>query len=448
MLPFPFFGVYHKKQQKYSDLFAIASRCVYNRSSKSVQEEFIMQKTRLRKYAQLVAKMGCNPKKNQDVVVNAGLDQPEFVSMVVEELYRLGARKVHVKWNYQPLTKLNVRHQSLKTLSSFDSYEEAELKWAADVLPARIAIISPDPDGLKGVNVAKMSKGQQGRYPTMKPYRDAMDGKTQWTVVAVPSAAWARKVFPGIRTSTAIEKLWEAILSTARVDDDPIAAWEAHNADVQRRCEYLNNLQLESLAYHASNGTDFRVGMFDGALFCGAVEYTKDGTQFNPNIPTEECFVTPKRGLAEGIVYSSMPLSYQGALIENFWLRFENGKVVEAHAEKNDDRLQKMITMDEGASYLGECALVPFNSPINQTGLLFYNTLFDENASCHFALGRGYAESVPDHHNKTHEELREIGVNESMIHVDFMIGTADLCITGHCKDGSTVEIFKDGNWAF
>ena len=407
-----------------------------------------MQKTKLRRYAKLLARMGVNVQKKQDVIVNAGLDQPEFVAMVVEELYKLGARKVHVKWNYQPLQKSHVKFQTLKTLSTVDSYEEAEIKFAADALAPRLSIISPDPDGLKGIDVAKMSKSQQARFPVIKPYREAMDGKTQWCVAAVPSAAWAKKVFPGERTSVAVEKLWEAILSTARVDEDPIAAWEEHNADVQRRCEYLSSLGIETLEYKAANGTDLRVGLIDGALFCGAVEYTKSGVAFNPNIPTEECFVTPKRGVADGIVYSSMPLSYQGALIENFYLRFENGKVVEAHAEKNDDRLQKMITMDEGASYLGECALVPYDSPINNTGLLFYNTLFDENASCHFALGRGYAESVPDHHNKTQEEIRAAGVNESMIHVDFMIGTKDLSVVGRCKDGSTVQIFKDGNWAF
>lgn len=407
-----------------------------------------MQKTKLRRYAKLLARMGVNVQKKQDVVVTAGLDQPEFVAMVVEELYKLGARKVHVKWNYQPLQKSHVKYQTLKTLSTVDSYEEAEYQFAAEHLPARIVIISPDPDGLKGIDVAKMAKGQQACYPVIKPYREAMDGKTQWCIAAVPSAAWAKKVFPGERASVAVEKLWEAILATARVDEDPIAAWEHHNADVQSRCEYLSSLGIETLEYKSSNGTDLRVGLIDGALFCGAVETTKNGVPFNPNIPTEECFVTPRRGVADGIVYSTMPLSYQGALIENFYLRFENGKVVEAHAEKNDERLQKMITMDEGASYLGECALVPFDSPINQTGLLFYNTLFDENASCHFALGRGYAESVPDHHNKTLEEIRAAGVNESMIHVDFMIGTRDLSVVGHCKDGSTVQIFKDGTWAF
>lgn len=407
-----------------------------------------MQKSRLRRYAALLARTGVNVQKGQDVVLTAGLDQPEFVSMLVEELYKLGARKVHVKWNYQPLQKHHVRYQTLETLSTVDSYEEAELKFAADALCPRITLISPDPDGLKGIDIEKMSRGQQGRFPVMKPYRDAMNGRTQWCIAAVPSVAWSKKVFPADRACVAVEKLWEAILTAARVDDDPVAAWETHDADLQRRCEHLNSLGIETLEYHASNGTDFRVGLIENARFCGAVEKTDAGVAFNPNIPTEECFATPRRGLAEGIVYASMPLCYQGALIENFYLRFENGRVVEAHAEKNDDRLQKMITMDEGASYLGECALVPYNSPIRQTGLLFYTTLFDENASCHFALGRGYAESVPDYHNKTQAEIRAAGVNDSMIHVDFMIGTKDLSILAHCRDGRTVQIFRDGDWAF
>ncbi|MBQ3079521.1 MAG: aminopeptidase [Clostridia bacterium] len=407
-----------------------------------------MKKTMKRKYAELVAKMGANVQKDQDVVVMAGLDQPDFVEMVAEELYKAGARKVHVKWNYQPIQKHHVKYQSIETLSAVDSYEEEELKFVQEKNCARVSIISPDPDGLKGIDVAKMMKGQQAKYPVLKPYRDKMDGMAQWTIAAVPSKAWAKKVFPNERIGKAMEMLWEAIFKAARVDDDPIKAWEAHNSDVQNRCEYLNGLGLASLEYKASNGTDLTVGLIDGGLFCGAVEYTKGGVSFNPNIPTEECFITPKKGIAEGIVYSTMPLSYQGALIENFYLKFEKGKVVEAHAEKNDERLQKMINMDEGASMLGECALVPFDSPINNTGLLFYNTLFDENASCHFALGRGYSESVPDHHNMTLEEIRAAGVNESMIHVDFMIGTKDLSVVGITKNGERIQIFKDGNWAF
>ena len=407
-----------------------------------------MQKTRLRKYAQLIARMGVNPQKGQDVILNAGLDQPEFVAMVTDELYKCGARKVHVEFSYQPLTKIHVRHRSLKALSTVETFEEEKMKYVAEHLCARLFLSSSDPDGLKGVNIEKMMKGQQATFPVMRAYRDQMDGRHQWCIAAVPGEAWAKKVFPGERASRAVEKLWEAILHTARVDEDPIAAWDAHNKDLSDRCAYLNSLGIETLEYKASNGTDFTVGMIPAAVFCGGGETTDKGVFFNPNIPTEECFISPKKGVAEGIVYSSLPLSYQGQLIENFYFRFEGGKVVEAHAEKNDELLQKMINMDEGARYLGECALVPFDSPINQTGVIFYNTLFDENAVCHLALGRGFADTISDYHNRTKEEIDALGVNNSMIHQDFMIGTADLSIVAHCRDGKSVQIFKDGAWAF
>ncbi|MBR2948243.1 MAG: aminopeptidase [Lachnospiraceae bacterium] len=407
-----------------------------------------MQKTRLRKYAKLIALMGANVQPGQDVFLNAGLDQPEFVAMVTDELYKAGARKVHVEFSYQPLQKLHVRHQKLKTLSTVDSYEEEKLKFMAEVYPCRVFLVSDDPDGLKGINMEKMNKAAQAKYPITKGYRQQIDGKHQWCIAAVPGAAWAKKVFPGVRTSVAIEKLWEAILSTSRVDEDPIAAWEAHNADLRARCEFLNNLGIDKLVYKSSNGTDLTVGMIPEAVFCGGAEGTDKGVYFNPNIPSEECFISPMKGVAEGIVYSSKPLSYQGQILENFWFRFENGKVVEAHAEKGDEAVQKMINMDEGARYLGECALVPYDSPINQTGILFYNTLFDENACCHFALGKGFQDTIRDCHNKTLDEIHALGVNDSMIHVDFMIGTEDLSIVAKCRDGKEVQIFKDGTWAF
>ena len=407
-----------------------------------------MQKTRLRKYAKLIARMGANVQKGQDVYLNAGLDQPEFVAMVAEELYKAGARKVHMSFEYQPLQKLHIKYQSLETLSTVDSYEEAKLQFMAEKYPCRVFLVSDDPDGLKGIDIAKMSAAQQAKYPITKGYREHIDGKHQWCIAAVPGAAWAKKIFPGVRTSVAIEKLWEAILSTSRVDEDPIAAWEMHNKDLRARCEFLNNLGIDKLVYKASNGTDLTVGMIPEAVFCGGAEGTDKNIFFNPNIPSEECFISPMRGVAEGIVYSSKPLSYQGHMIENFWFRFENGRVVEAHAEVGDASIQKMINMDEGARYLGECALVPFDSPINKTGLLFYNTLFDENACCHFALGGGFSDTIRDCHNKTLDEIHALGVNESMIHVDFMIGTADLSIVAQCRDGREVQIFKDGTWAF
>jgi len=407
-----------------------------------------MQKTRLRKYAKLIARMGCHVQKGQDVFLYADLDQPDFVVMVTDELYKAGARKVFVDFSYQPLQKFHVRHRSVKALSTLENFDIAKLEYMAEKLPVRLYLISEDPDGLKGVNVAKMVKGQQATYPIVKPYHDKVEGKHQWCIAAVPGAAWAKKVFPGEPKGRAIEKLWEAILATSRVDDDPIAAWEAHNKELHDRCEYLNSLGIETLEYHASNGTNLKVGMIEQGIFCAGAETTSAGVAFNPNIPSEECFISPMKGVAEGIVYSSKPLSYQGQLIENFWFKFEGGKVVEAHAEVNDDLLQKLINMDEGARYLGECALVPYDSPINNTGILFYNTLFDENACCHLAIGMGFKDCIRGHHDLTLEQVREMGINDSMVHEDFMIGTADMEILAHCRDGKTVKIFENGNWAF
>ena len=407
-----------------------------------------MKKTILREYAKLIVRCGVNIQKGQDLLVYAGLDQPEFVQMVVEEAYKAKARKVIVEWSYDPLAKIHVRYQSVKTLGEVTEWQKARQQYFCDTLPARLHIVSEDPDGLKGMNIQKMAKARKMSYPILKPYIDDRDGKQQWCIAAVPGAAWARKVFPGLRTSVAMEKLWEAILSTSRVTDDPIKAWEEHNADLKNRCEYLNNLGIRSLHYTAANGTDLTVGMIPEAIFCGGGEVSRQGIFFNPNIPTEECFISPKRGEAEGIVYSTMPLSYQGQLIENFWMRFEGGKVVETGAEKGAELLQTMVTMDEGAAYLGECALVPQDSPISRSGLLFYETLFDENASCHLAVGAGYADTIRDHHSKSLKECQELGINDSMIHVDFMIGCDTMNIDATCADGKTVAIFRNGNWAF
>ena len=407
-----------------------------------------MKKSVLRAYARLIAESGVNVQKGQEVFVQAELDQPEFVAMVVEECYRRKAKKVVVDWNYQPLTRLHVRHQSLTTMSTLDNYEEARWQHYVDTIPCRIYLLSEDPDGLRGVNQEKMAKAQQKKYPIIKGYRDQIENKYQWCIAAVPGVKWAKKLFPELRASQAVEKLWEAILHTSRVDDDPVAAWDAHNQDLKARCDYLNGLGIRELQYRASNGTDLRVGMIPEAQFCGGGETSLQGIFFNPNIPTEECFISPKRGVAEGIVYSSKPLSYQGQLIDRFWIRFREGKAAEWGAEENEALLTKLITMDEGSAYLGECALVPFNSPINETGILFYNTLFDENACCHLALGMGFADTIRDFEHKTLDECRALGVNDSMIHEDFMIGTADLSIDALCEDGRTVPLFRNGTWAF
>ena len=407
-----------------------------------------MKKTVLRSYAKLIAGTGVNIRKGQEVLIRAYLDQPEFVAILVEECYRAGAKKVTVEWNYQPLEKLHVRYRSLRTLSTVEGWEKAKLEHRAEVLPCSIYLTSADPDGLRGVNQEKNAKADQKRYPILKPIIDSMENRYSWCIAAVPGVAWAKKLFPELSKRQAVEKLWEAILKTSRVTDDPAAAWREHNADLQKRCDYLNGLGIRTLHYRGDNGTDLRVGMIPEGVFKGGGDTTLSGQFFNPNIPTEECFTSPMRGEAEGIVYATKPLSYNGELIEDFSVRFEGGKAVEVHARKNEELLKKMISMDEGAAYLGECALVPVDSPISESGLLFYSTLFDENAACHLALGMGFADTIRGYEEKTLEECRKMGVNDSMIHEDFMIGYDGLDIDAETKDGRTVPVMRKGKWAF
>lgn len=409
-----------------------------------------MNKLQMRRYAKLLAKTGLNVKKGQWVIVQTQLDQPEFTEMVVEELYRAGAGKVTVEFSHQPLAKIHYKYAKEATLAKTEKWEIEKLELRKEELPAMLYIESEDPDGLKGVDQEKYTAVSSARRKVVKPYRDAMDNKYQWCIAAVPGKAWAKKVFPDAATAnSAVEKLWDAILKAARADGaDPVREWARHNDELAARCDKLSRLGLISLEYKSSNGTDFKVGLIPEGVFKGGGEETLSGNYYNPNIPSEEIFTTPKAGEAEGIVYSAKPLSYQGELIENFSVRFEGGKVVEVKAEKNQHLLEKMIGMDEGAKMLGECALIAYDSPINNSGILFYNTLFDENASCHLALGAGFNECVKGFEDMTKEQLREKGVNDSLIHVDFMIGAKDLDIVGVTKKGERVQIFKNGNWAF
>ncbi len=408
-----------------------------------------MDKQRLEKYAKLIVDCGLNVQKGQEVRIQCGLDQPEFVVMVVEECYKRGAAKVNVKWSYMPVTKINYVYRSLETLSKVTEVEKAEWQERVDNLTCLLWLDSDDPDGLNGTDNEKISKANMARYPIIKPYRDALENKYQWCIASVPGKEWALKIFPELSADEAVEKLWDAILYTSRVDDNPVAAWAKHNKNLAEKCAFLNNYQFDSLEYKSSNGTDFKVGLNEKGIFCGGGETTLGANiYFNPNIPSEEVFTSPVKGRAEGVVVATKPLSYQGKLIENFKIEFKDGKAVKVWAEKNQDLLEKMIAMDEGAAYLGECALIAYDSPINNTGILFYNTLFDENASCHLALGRGFNNCLKDYEQYTNEQCHELGINNSMIHVDFMIGSKDMSIVGVTKDGKRVQIFKDGNWAF
>lgn len=407
-----------------------------------------MNKTLLRSYARLIAEVGGNVQKGQEVFITAQLDQPEFVKMLVEECYKCGAGRVVVEWNYQPLLKVDYRYRTTADLSAVRDYEEARWKHCAQVLPCRIGLISEDPSGLNGIDAGKYSTSQQAVWPIYKPYRDAMEHKCQWCFACVPGPAWAKRLFPQLRVGRAMERLWELILAVCRVDGDPVAAWTAHNTELQGRCDYINRLPLKELHFSSGNGTDFRIGMMPEARFKGVRETTRGGTTFTPNLPTEECLITPKKGAAEGIVYGTKPLCFHGQSAENFWIRFHEGKAVEWGAETNPELLDQLIGMDEGSAYLGECALVPWDSPINRSGVLFYNTLIDENAACHLALGKGYINTIQGYHDRTLEECYALGVNDSQVHADFMIGAPDTAVDAVCTDGRSVPIFRDGTWAF
>ena len=407
-----------------------------------------MEQKLLKDYARLIAVQGGHVVKGDEVWINAGLDQPDFVILVVYGCYKEEAKYVTVYWRHDPVSKLAYKYENVTSLARVSPMQVAKFKYWVKKLPVVIHIISDDPDAMKGVNQAKVSKSMAKRYPKIKKYREAFDGKYKWCIAAVPGKGWAKKVFPKLDEEAAVKALWEAILKTSRVDgNDPVKNWDAHNAFLINQREKLEKLDLKELIYKSANGTDFSVELIEGMRWGGGVEIAPNKGQFNPNIPTEEVFTTPMKGKAEGTLVASKPLSYNGELIEDFSITFKDGKVVEVNARKNKGLLEKLVKMDEGASMLGEVALVPFESPINKTGILFYNTLFDENACCHFALGFGFSELYPGALEMTMEQKSEIGINNSMIHVDFMVGTADLSIVGVTRKDEKIQIFQDGTWA-
>lgn len=407
-----------------------------------------MNKTRLRNYARLIARKGANVQKGQEVLLYADLDQPEFVKILVEECYKAGAARVQLEWQFEPLEKLHARYQSEETLGETRSWEKAKLQHMVDTLPARIYLESADPDGLAGIEQPKYTNAMQRKAAVRKPYRDAIEGRHQWCIAAVPGAAWAKKMFPKLRKNQAVERLWEEILAATRANGDAVENWNAHNAGLKSRCDYLNSLDLRTLRYKSANGTDLSVGLIGGAKFLGGSEDTQQGVEFNPNMPTEEIFTSPHAEKTQGIVYATKPLSFMGQLIENFSVRFEGGRAVEVRAGQGEELLRQMITMDENAARLGEVALIPKESPISVSGLLYYNTLFDENASCHLALGDGFEGCFADYDRVERAVLDGRGLNNSIIHVDFMIGSDDMDIDGITADDRTVPIFRSGSWAF
>ena len=406
-----------------------------------------MELSRLKEYADLLARKGINVQKGEEVWVNCQVDQMPFVRLVVEALYQAGAKKVRVRLSDNEISRLGYKYAKTSELCKVPNYSIAEYKYMAKYNPSMLHIVSDDPDAFKGIRQDKLTKVSFSVRKKIKPYRDEMDGKYKWCIAAVPSLAWAEKVFPNLKGEEAIEALWDAILSTSRVDGHALDNWDKHNEELMVHRKLLAKLDLQYLEYKASNGTDFKVELMKDVLWGGGVEFTDKGLSYNPNIPSEEVFTSPKAGSIEGIVYSSKPLSYNGQIIDEFWIRFKDGKVSEVGAKTNQKLLEQMVNTDEGSRMLGEVALVPYDSPIRNSGILFYETLFDENAACHLALGHGFKELFPEGASISNEEARKRGLNDSMIHVDFMIGTKDLEIVGTSFDGKKTTIFKDGNWA-
>ena len=404
----------------------------------------------LRKYAELIVRTGANVQKGQVVNLSISVEQHEFAAIVIEECYKAGAKKVNVDWTFDRHSRLSCLYADLETLTAVLPWEEAKMKQMVEDLPCRIFIVSEDPDAMNGVDPQKLSAVAQSRSRAIKPYRNAIDGRHQWVIAAYPSLKWAKKCLPGAKDEEALEKLWRAILQTVRVgeNNDPVADWKAHTDFIEQKAAWLNRQGFTSVRYRSANGTDFTVELIPDAKWegAGAVNAT-NGAFYIPNMPTEEIFTSPMAGKCEGTLVAVKPLSWNSQLIEDFSITFENGRAVSCRAAKGQELLEQMIRMDGGSAMLGEVALVPKESPVNRCGFLFYETLFDENACCHCALGMGFKEVLPDGDGLTVEDAKRRGINDSIIHVDFMIGADDLSIDGIRPDGTAVAVFRNGTWA-
>jgi len=409
----------------------------------------MVSKEVLKKYAKLAVRTGSNVQPGQLLVISASVTDYEFVRMCVEEAYAAGAGEVTVNWSDEEIGRMTYLNCSIETLTEIPQWTYDKREWAQKKGCCFLHIISGTPDILKDVDPQKVQAAQLAgskKFLPLMPY--TMNNEGQWSIVALPSAGWAAKVFPDKPENEAVDALMDAILTSVRVneDNDPIAEWDRHNAEMARHTKLLNDFNFRALHFTNELGTDLTVELVPGHIWAGGSESSAKGVVFNPNMPTEENFTMPLRTGVNGRVYASMPLSYQGKLIENFWLGFKDGAVVDFGAEKERETLKNLVEFDEGSRYLGEVALISYDSPIKATGILFYNTLFDENASCHLALGRAYPMNLKGGTEMSEAQLTEAGANTSMAHVDFMFGSREMHIDGIRQDGSTVAVFDHGNF--
>lgn len=407
-----------------------------------------MNKKTIKSLAKAVVMSGVHVQPNEEVFVLSSVYAAELTREVVRLCYKQGAKRVHVRYRDGELDKLDYEYQSTETLTSKPSFIYEERNYFANVDGCIINIICEDPNGLKDADASKITASRRADMQGFAPYYDkAMSNKVKWSIIAYPHPDWAKLMFPELDERAAYKKLGKYIAKTTRVDcDDPVAAWKKHADDLLRRCKKINEANIKRFHYKNSLGTDLYVGMPENYVFAGGAEEC-NGESFNANMPTEEIFSAPDCNNIDGVLKASMPLCYNGKIIKGIELKLEHGVITEYDAKTNRDVLQGIIETDDGSHRLGEIALVPYDSPISKLGTLFYETLFDENASCHFAIGRAYPTCVKGGDALDKAQLSAIGLNDSDVHVDFMVGTKDLEITAETKDGKTLVIFENGNFS-
>ena len=405
---------------------------------------------RFEEYAKLLVEVGVNIQKGQDLIIDTPVDCAWFARLCAKAAYAAGCREVIMKWNDDALTREKFLHAAPEVFDTFPEWLAKFMNGYAEEGAAFLHIVASDPENLVGVESDRITRAQRSSGEALKPHRElTTNGTVPWCIAAIPIPSWAKKVFPGCGEEEAVDKLWDAILQAVRVGGgDAVDRWRTHLDTLQRRIDRLNELNLESLHYKNSLGTDLTIRLPEGAIWAGGSNVTRSGVPYIANMPTEEIFTAPLRTGVDGVVYAAMPLVRNGVIMDKFHMVVREGKIVEAHAQVGEEALRAAVTLDEGASYFGEVALVPYDSPISNQNLLYYNTLFDENASCHLAFGDAYPECLKGGEDMTKEERQAHGLNTSITHVDFMVGTADLCITGRTRDGRDVDIFIDGNFAF
>ena len=403
-----------------------------------------------KKYADLIVKIGVNLQEKQTLVIFSPIECAFFVRIIAKIAYEAGARDVVIQWKDELLSKIRFLHAPEEVFEEFPEWQKEFYLSYVKQGAAFISIAASDPELLKDVNPERVAKVQKTSSIALREYRERlMSNRNTWCVVSIPTQSWAEKVFPQLASDKAVEKLWESIFQTVRVDTkDPVNAWNEHKANLKANAEFLNSNQFKFLRYQNSLGTKLEIELPSGHIWLGGSEYTPEGLEFIANMPTEEIFTLPKKTGTNGTVVSSMPLNYNGNLIEDFSLTFKEGKIVDFTAQKGYEVLKKLIETDEGSCYLGEVALVPYDSPISNANILYYNTLFDENASCHLAIGKAYPICIKNGENMSKEQLEKAEVNDSLTHVDFMIGTQDLEIIGITVEGKEIPVFKNGNFAF